>query len=254
MVSKEDLLKYATDQAIEEANRRHLDSLATKELLAEAREIIEDIFLSINWTKAQRDTANSKNSLATWRHRTVDDRESDWRYLSFAKTELQHAAERYLQASWLHCQTLDWLVLNTLTYGDYLAMLDTIRARTMPLSRYQSRKSGKANFRVLAELWRAALLILKITAWFIIFAAVSPASPIGPLLWIALTGWWLWRKWAIRKRNTAILKAMFSTYTTLSTTYQGWPRMWEELKKSQELGALWNSLVYRLVEEKMQRV
>jgi hypothetical protein len=254
MVSKEELLKYATDQAVEETDRRNLDSLATKELLAEAREIIEGIFFSINWRETERNTVNSKNPLTTWRHRTLNDRETDWRYMSFANAELQHIAKRYLQASWLHCQTLDWLVLNTLAYGDYLAMLDRVRAHTMPLSHYQSRKSGKINFRVLAELWRAALLILKITAWFIIFAAVSPASPIGPLLWIGLTGWWLWRNWTTRKRNNTLLNAMFSTYTALSTTYQSWPKIREELKKSQELGALWNSLVYQLVEEKMQQV
>jgi hypothetical protein len=242
MVNKEELLKHATGQAVEEAKRRNLDALATKELLAEAQEITEGMFLSIGWTHTKGDPPHSKKPVTIWRHRTLNDLELDWRYLSFAKAELQRAAERYLQASWLHCQKLDWLVLNTLTYEDYLAALDAVRIRTMPFSRYQASKSGSVSFRVLTELWRAALLILKITAWLIIFAAVSPASPIGPLLWIGLSGWWLWRK------------AMFSAYTALNIAHQNWPVMWEELKKSQELGALWNSLIYQLVEKKMQQV
>lgn len=253
MINKKDLLKHATDQAVEEAKRLNLDSLSTQELLAEARKIIEDIFLSINWTEIRNDGMSSKNPLATWRPRTPNDRESDWRYLNVAKADLQQATERYLHTPWLHYQELDWLVLNTLTYRDYLTALDSIRARTMPLSRYQSRKSGNISFRVLAELWRAALLVLKITAWLIIFAALSPLSPIGPLLWIGLTIGWLFRKWFIWKKNNSLLKSMYSTYTALGSACQNWPSVWEVLKESQAQGAPWNSLVYRLVKGKMQQ-
>src|SRR5699024_10223680 len=118
------LLKHATDQAVEEAKRRNLDSLATQELLAEARKIVEDIFLSMNWTETRNDGMSSKNSLAAWRPRTPNDREPDWRYLNVAKADLQQATERYLHTSWLHYQELDWLVLITLTYRDYLTTLD----------------------------------------------------------------------------------------------------------------------------------
>lgn len=251
MITKAELLKQAAQQASIEASKRHLDTSAAKQLQAEAQAIVEDIFRSIRWRKAESIPETPLKSLAAWHHRAVDEQELDWRHLSFAQEELQQAAERYLQAPWLYCPELDWLLLNTLVYGDYLTTLDVVRARTMPFSRYQSRKSGNTSFRVLAEMWRAALLVLKITAWFIIFAAVSPASPTGPLIWIGITGWWLWRKWAIRKRNHTLLKSMRSTYGVLSTISHNGLEIREKLKKSQELGAGWNSMVHPLVEERM---
>ncbi|BAW81156.1 hypothetical conserved protein [Candidatus Nitrosoglobus terrae] len=253
MVTKADFLKYAADQAIDEAHRQNLEPAAIKILIAEAQTIIEDIFLSIHWATQQEDATYSKEALSAWNHRSLDEREADWRYLSFTQ-DLEHAVERYLQTPWLHCSILDWLIIDILIYKDYLTMLDTIRGRTMPLSRYQSKKSGKTTFRVLAELWRTGLFILKIAAWFTIFAAVSPVSPAGPLLWIALTIGWLGRKWVIWKKNNAILKRMFAIYTIFNPAHQDWRKLWEELKQSQKLGALWDNLVYQLVEKKMKSV
>ncbi|ABA56761.1 hypothetical protein Noc_0231 [Nitrosococcus oceani ATCC 19707] len=254
MVTKAELLTQTAQQASIEANKRHLNDSATEQLQAEAQAIVKDIFRSIGWENSENVPEIPPNPLTAWHHRTLNDRELDWRNLNFAQEELQQAAGRYLRAPWLHCRELDWLVLNTLIYGDYLAALDTIRARTMPFSRYQSRKSGKTGFRVLTEAWRGALLLLKIAAWFIIFAAVSPASPLGPLIWIGMTGWWLWRKWMIRRKNNALLKSMFSAYGALSPTHLDWPRIWEGLEKSQALGAVWNNMIYPLVEMRMQKI
>ncbi|ADJ27299.1 hypothetical protein [Nitrosococcus watsonii] len=253
MVTKTELLTQAAQQASIEADKRHLNDSAKKQLQTEAQAIIEDIFRSIGWKNAEKVPAIPSNSLTSWHHRTLNDRESDWRSLNFVQEELHQAARRYLRAPWLHCRELDWLILNTLVYGDYLAALDTIRARTMPFSRYQSSKSGKTGLRVLAEAWRVALLLLKIAAWFIIFAAVSPASPMGPLIWIGVTGGWLWRKWAIRRKNNALLKSMFSAYGALNPTHPDWPKIREGLKKSQALGAVWNNMIYPLVEMRMQK-
>ncbi|ADE16921.1 conserved hypothetical protein [Nitrosococcus halophilus Nc 4] len=250
MVTKAELLKQATHQALIEANKRHLGNSAKEQLQTEAQAIIADIFRSIHWRNTENDPEVPQKPLTAWHHRTMSDRETDWRYLNFDKEELQQAAERYLQAPWLHFPELDWLLLNTLVYGDYLTTLDTVRARTMPFSRYESKKSGKTSFRMLAEVWRGALLILKITAWFIIFAAVSPASPIGPLIWIGITGWWLWRKWAIRRKNNTLLNSMFSAYGMLNITEKNWPKIHENLERSQELGAIWNPTIYPLVEER----
>src|SRR5690625_1858443 len=107
MISKKSLLKHTADQAMKEAKKRKLDSLATQELLAESRKIIEDIFLSVNWTEARSDGSSSKDPLIVWRPRTPNDREPDWRSLNVEKTDLRQATERYLHTPWLHYQELD---------------------------------------------------------------------------------------------------------------------------------------------------
>lgn len=47
---------------------------------------------------------------------------------------------------------------------------------------------------------------------------------------------------------------MFAIYTIFNPAHQDWRKLWEELKQSQKLGALWDNLVYQLVEKKMKSV
>ncbi len=45
---------------------------------------------------------------------------------------------------------------------------------------------------------------------------------------------------------------MITTYAALSTVSNSWQVVWDELKKSREAGAVWDGIVYRLVEERMR--
>lgn len=252
MVSKKELLEHAVHKALEEAQRRGLDALEKEELVAQAQIIIEGMFLSTGWKEIEAGEDEPK-PLTAWRHRTVEDQEADWRSMSFAKAELQNAVERYLGAPWLQCREIDWLALNLLTYAAYQATLESIRSRTLPMGRYLSRKMDSTGLRIGAELWRAALFLLKCAAWLIIFAATSPASPLGPLIWIFLTLGWLWRKWTIRKKNKNRLDSMRNTYATFSAVDQSWQEAWKALEKSRKQGAIWDSAIYRLVEERRQQ-
>lgn len=252
MVSKKELLEQATHKTLEEARKRGLDAPEEAELVAQSQRIIEDIFLSTSWKEIEADEDKPKPVTVVWRHRTAEDQEADWRSMRFAKAELQNAVERYLDAPWLQCQAIDWLALNLLTYAAYQTTLDSVRARTLPMGRYLSLKMDSTGFRIGAELWRAALFLLKCVAWIIIFAATSPASPLGPLIWISLTLWWLWRKWAIRRKNKNRLTSMFNAYATFSATDQDWQEVWKALEESHEQGTIWDSVIYRLVEERRQ--
>lgn len=252
MISKKELLEYATHKALEEARRRGLEASDKEQLVAQTQNIIEDLFLSTGWKEIEAGE-DKPEPMTVWRHRTVEDQEADWRSMSFAKAELQNAVERYLDAPWLQCREIDWLALNLLAYAAYQATLDLVRTRTLPMGRYLSLKMDSTGFRIGAELWRAALFLLKCIAWIIVFAATSPASPLGPLLWIFLTLGWLWRKWVIRKKNRNTLDSMFNTYATFSAVDQNWQEVWKALEKSRELGAAWDSMIYRLVEERRRQ-
>lgn len=253
MVRKKELLEYAAHKALEETQRRGLETSDKEQLVAQAQNIIEDLFLSTGWKEIEAGE-DKPEPLTVWRHRTIDDQEADWRSMSFAKAELQNAVERYLDAPWLQCREIDWLALNLLTYAAYQATLDSVRTRTLPMGRYLSRKMDSTGFRIGAELWRAALFLLKCIAWIIIFAATSPASPLGPLIWIFLTLGWLWRKWTIRKKNKNTLDSMRNTYATFSAADQNWQEAWKALEESREQGAVWDGLIYRLVEERRQQI
>jgi len=48
------------------------------------------------------------------------------------------------------------------------------------------------------------------------------------------------------------MAAMIATYVTLNTVSQSWQVVWEALKKSRDAGAVWDGIVYRLVEERIR--
>lgn len=250
MVRKDDLLKYVSEQARIEAKKRNLDEYPTENLVSEATEIVDDLFMSITWEKVEGDVIKSIDPVTSWRHRGANDMESDWRYMHFSRAELQNAAERYLERPWLHCRELDWLIVNALIYAECQATLDLFRSRIMPLSRYISKKAGSIKWQISSGLWRSIVFLVKWLIWIGVFAATLWFAPIAPVAWIGITVLWQWRKWKVQKKINDLMAAMIATYATLSTVSQSWQVVWEELKKSRDAGAVWDGIVYRLVEER----
>jgi len=154
MVRRDDLLKYVSEQARLEAQKRRLDENATQDLLSEAADIVEGLFMAITWETVEGDTIKSTDPVTAWRHRTVNDMESDWRYMHFSRADLQNAAERYMERPWMHCRELDWFIVNALVYAECQATLDFFRARIMRLSRYISKKAGNTKFEISSFAWR----------------------------------------------------------------------------------------------------
>lgn len=252
MVRKNDLLEYVSQQARKEASRRGLDEDATEDLVSEGRAIVEDLFASITWETVENGVIKSNEPITSWRQRNIYEVESDWRYMKFSRAELQGAAERYLDRAWLHCREIDWVIVNTLTYAEYQATLDFLRAHTMPISRYIARKAESIGWQIGSGLWRMIVLAVKWLLWLGIFIASFIVAPFGPIVWVGITAWWWWRKLAAQKKINKVLASMFATYATLSTVSQSWQIVWDELKKSRETGAVWDGIVYRLVEERLR--
>lgn len=251
MVRKDDLLKYVSQQALKEASSRGLDEYATEDLVSEARDIVEDLFASITWETVENGVIKSNEPITSWRQRNIYEVESDWRYMNFSRAGLQGAAERYLDRTWLRSREIDWVIVNTLTYAEYQATLDFFRAHTMPISRYIAKKAESMGWQIGSGLWRLIVLAVKWLFWLGIFVASFVVAPFGPIVWVAITVCWWWRKLAAQKKINKVLASMFATYATLSTVSQSWQIVWDELKKSRAAGAVWDGIVYRLVEERL---
>jgi len=251
MVLKNDLLKYVSEQAEMEANRRSLDEYATKNLIAEATEIINDLFMSITVEKVEGYVIKSIDPVTNWRHREADDRESDWQKIHFKRADLQNAAERYLGRPWLHCRELDWFIVNALMYAQYQATLDFVLLHNRPFTRYLSKKTGVLKWRVSSAVWRSIVLIAKWLLWLGIFALTFRFVPVGPVAWTALTVLWSWQKWKALKKTHDLMASMIATYETLRTVSPNWQVVWNTLKKSRDAGVVWDGIVDRLVEERM---
>jgi len=251
MVRKDDLLKAVLERACLEVKRREgLD--AEEDLRQEAADIVDDLFSAITWETVEGDIIKSTDSIATWRHRGANDLESDWRYMQFARADLQNAAERYLERPWLHCRELDWLIVNTLIYAECEATLDFFRAGIMPLSRYISKKAGNTKLQISSFAWRFILFLIKWLAWLGILVVTFEFSLVASIVWIGITLIWQWRKWKAQKKLDDVMAAMIATYATLNTVSQSWLVVWEALKKSRDAGAVWDGIVYRLVEERIR--
>lgn len=252
MVRRDDLLKKAAEMARLEAKRRSLDEYATGDLIDEAAEIIDDLFMSITVEKVEGDAIISSDSVTYWRHRVASDMESDWQNMQFSRADLQKAAERYLDRPWLHCRELDWFIVNTLIYAEYQATLEFFSIRTMPFSRYISKKTGIKWQIILSVIWRTIVFMVKWLIWIGVFVLTFQFAPVGPVVWTGITVLLQWRKWKAQKKIDDITSSMIATYTTLGTISQSWQVVWDELKKSRDIGAVWDGIVYRLVEERIR--
>lgn len=252
MVRKDDLLKYVSEQSRLEAQKRKLDEYATEDLILEATDIVEDLFVAITWTTVEGDIIKSADPVTTWRHRDENDLESDWRYMNFSRADLQNAAERYIEKTWICCRGLDWLIVNVLVYAEFQATLDFFRSRNVPFSRYISKKTGNIKWQILSKVWRSIVFLVKWLFWFGIVAVAFRFSPVASLVWIGITVLWQWRKWKAQKKIGDLMATMFFTYTALRTVSLSWQVVWDELKKSRDAGAVWDGIVYKLVEERIR--
>jgi hypothetical protein len=233
--------------AEQEAEHRGLNASAANYLSEQARDIVESMFEAIRRREGE---ASMSEPTTYWRHRNLAELNEDWRQLEFDREELRSAAERYVDRPWMQLRALDWLILNSLTYAELLATIEVIRARTMPLSRYVALKSGSTTGSVASALWRTIMVVLKWGVWFLLFSISLSAEPYAPLALIGVTAWWLWKRYSAKRKIDDLLASMQGTYAALSSISNSWAVIAEELKKSRDKGAVWDGIVYRLVEER----
>jgi len=78
MLRLDDALIRVSELAQLEAQKRNLDECDTEDLLCESKRIVEDLFSSISQEKIEDGSIKSVDPVEDWRHRGVNDMESDW--------------------------------------------------------------------------------------------------------------------------------------------------------------------------------
>lgn len=252
MISKESVLKDVKEKALLEAKFRMLDEYDAPDLVSEAEDIVEEFFCGITWTKVENNIIQSKDSVVEWHHRQLHEFESDWKYLEIDRSILHNSAERYLDRSWMQCNKMDWLILNTLTYAEYQGFVDTLRSKTLDIDDYVALKVGrKKSFS--SMIWASLAFLLGWGLWLAVLWGLFEAwQPLG-LAWAAFGGWGVWRKRAAKRKISDVQQSMSSTYSTFATISQSWAIVWEQLLSSRQKGVVWDGVVFRLVEERMNR-
>ena len=92
---------------------------------------------------------------------------------------------------------------------------------------------------------------MKWLLWLGVLVIAFEFSSFAAIIWIGFTAFWQWRRWKAQKKLDDVMMAMIATYAALSTISQSWQVVWEELKKSRDAGAVWDGIVYRIVEERI---
>jgi hypothetical protein len=110
MIVKEMLLAEVTKLAELEAARNEKDEYDIQDLSSNARDLIEDVFYALIWTKVVGGTVVNVGPLSEWHHRGLDDIEADWKFLSIHRADLLEAAEKYLERTWMQSKNIDVFV------------------------------------------------------------------------------------------------------------------------------------------------
>jgi hypothetical protein len=219
-------------------------------LVAAATDIIDDLFMSIICVKMQNNE-KSIGPASEWPHRSVNDMEADWRHMRFSRAELRNAAEHYLERPLLRYRELDWLIVNALTYADCLAALDSFRSRIMPFSRCLLKRLPGIRWEASSAQWRLIAFLVKWLLWLVIFILSFTFTYVAPIAWIVVTVLWQWRKWAAQKKFNNLMATMIAAYETMNTSGLNWRRVRDALHKSRDAGAVWDDMIYRLIEDRI---
>ena len=220
MIRKEMLIAEVTKLAELEAARNEKDEYEGQDLSSSARDIIEDVFGALFWTKVVRGTIIDSGPLSEWHHRGLDDIEVDWKYLSIYRTALLEAAEKYLERTWMQSKNIDWLILNALSYAEFQGTLDSFRSKYIPLDGYLEMKSHSNN------------------------SSFTGSGVFESSIWCSK------KERLIRETTDNVLQSMWRTYSTFSTVSQSYNLVWEELLRSRNDGAVWDGILFRLAEER----
>jgi hypothetical protein len=216
-------------------------------------EIVNDIFDSLRFTTVRNNLVEGTSTLDEWKHRSIDEIETDWAWLEIDRSRLQNALERYLDLNSIRSKNMDWLFIDVLTYAEYIATIDVVRRQLLDSEKFIKQKGGATgkshNFdvgKMLKRWWHWPLNIIILSLSFVFF-------PIGPLVFSAYIAWRIFRKNKRIEKINGIFESMLQTYQSINTASLGWQSFQNSLNLSKERGAIWDSSVFNLVERRINQ-
>ena len=211
--------------------------------------IVNQVFDSLRWTNVKDGTIQEVSCLDTWRHRTLQDIESDLAYLEITRTEILSALSRYLATPSLQTRELDWLFLNVLTYAEYVATIIEIRKKLLGINGFiKSIHPPKAEHlpnidEFASHTWKSAIAVVLT----VLSAFIHPLFALAVGSWVAYS---YIRKAKMVKEVNSTLASMLRTYASFNTVDMSWSHISKELEESRQNGAVWDASLFRLAESR----
>lgn len=156
----------------------------------------------------------------------------------------QWASEYIENLPLIHRRELDWLIVDVLM----LSEISAFAASLNPIKSIQD-QIARRRLGVVAALW--TVFKWGIAVFALVGALIADLPGLAMLVFglIVLRQGQLW--W--RNRKTAgLLLSMTGAYAAIGSWSTSWTNLWELLRKSRDLGAVWDPEVYRIVELRMR--
>jgi hypothetical protein len=156
----------------------------------------------------------------------------------------QWASEYIENLPLIHRRELDWLIVDVLM----LSEISAFAAHLNPIKSIQD-KVTRRRLGAAAALW--TVFKWGIAAFTLAGALVADLPGLAMLIFgfIVLRQSQLW--WRNRKA-AGLLLSMTGAYAAIGSWSTSWTNLWELLRKSRDLGAVWDPEVYRIVELRMR--
>lgn len=244
MLSREDLDSQIHQLARAEAERVGADEWERRRLESDASEIIRDAFYALSWERIA-------TPVSAWFHRRPENFAEDWRSLLIMRNDLRDAAERYLERPWLWHRNLDWFFVDALTYAEFQGYFDVLKKKNMTMFGYVFEKSAKEGTTHWLTVARSALFLMKWAIWAALMFVAAQIGPVAVGTLVCVTVAWKWLIWTAGSNERRLLAQMVKAYSALGTISQSWAVVWDELNRARNAGVVWDGVVYRLVETRM---
>ena len=212
-----------------------------------AKQLVDQIFDSVRQMKVCEGVVQETSSPDEWRHRTTQDIEVDLAYLEIHRPAILAALSEYLADISIQTREIDWLLLNLLTYAEYIATVSEIRKELLGIDEYVKRlhppqvDHTPSISNLVSRPWRT---IFASTAT-VISLLIHPALGVGVgaiSMYASLK-----RKKGTEKVN-AVLSAMLQTYASFNTVDLSWTHVSRLLEESRKAGVVWDASLFRLAE------
>jgi len=227
-----------------------VSSIPTGERAA-AEALFERVFESLNWIQTSGKTIEEISPLKQWVHRQTSEIEADMVYLHIDRVKVLAALSEYLSAPELRSKQADWLFLNVLVYAEYIATVSELRLKILGLERYTNSLNPQKKEH------SSDIASMAIRPWHVPIALLCMAIgwTIHPIVGVGGTAYALYyahRKQQVSKTINTTISSMLQTYLSLNTIDLGWNSVSANLKRSSDVGAIWDASLYALVESRLR--
>lgn len=241
---------------------------STEGRLQHANEILFDLFSCITDPNSTRSERFPFGSPTRWYYLCAKKRYPDYpNHLEMIEESkkyginsegLRDAVNQYLACPWMHTKFLDWFCASTLAYSEYIGYADKCFLTRLDVESWVMLHNSKLALSDRLSKVRKRRLRRSLGKWVVWIALVYGlgilSGVIGPLILVVITILWVRSRIREEKKldevQDRLLDAMQKAYLLFEPTGFSWKMAYDDLYRARELGAVWPSELWRLVEAK----